>query len=237
MLTVGRHIYYANPLKPMDSPSSHEHKPLLGSLRYWLEERPFFVDIALPAITVLFGLEMLRVLVPGLTWVLGDRFGLGAIELGGIALLVFGTSFLASGLGRLLDQKRAVMATAGGLGLVRLLIQVWWGDPLVSVALAILGIAAFVTFVPLSLDRARAEGRSALTHLILGLLAGLALDTAIHGAFSTYDPIWQRGVLPVPRWAWRWWWHSGYCYSVLLPEPSRMKARRKTAPAPGRSPC
>ena len=157
----------------------------------WLAEHPLLVEVGLPALTLMFGLQVLRVLVPGLTWTLGDRFGLGSAYLGLVALAAFLAAFLAGGLGRLLGGTRAVVLTAGGLGLLRLLMQVWWGEPLVNLVLAIVGTALFVLFLPLFLDTARRRGGPAVGHLALGLLLGLALDTAVHSAFLTYDPVWQ----------------------------------------------
>ena len=170
-----------------------------------LAERSVVSEVGLPALTVMFGLQVLRVLIPGLTWTLGDRFGLGAVYLGIAALAVFLIAFLAGGLRRLLGSGRAIAVTAGGLGLLRLLMQVWWGEPLFNLVLAMVGTALFVMYLPigldeaqlslnesqLSLDEARRRNGSAAGHFVLGLLLGLTLDTALHSAFLTYDPVWQ----------------------------------------------
>ena len=163
-----------------------------------LAERPVVSEVGLPALTVMFGLQVLRVLIPGLTWTLGDRFGLGAVYLGIAALAVFLTAFLAGGLRRLLGSGRAIAVTAGGLGLLRLLMQIWWGEPLFNLVLAMVGTALFVMYLPIGLDKARLSldesqrrNGSAAGYFVLGLLLGLALDTALHSAFLTYDPVWQ----------------------------------------------
>lgn len=148
----------------------------------------------LPALTVLFGLQVIRMLVPGLTWLLGDRFGLGAVELGAVALLVFVTAFLAGGLRRLLDSRRLIIITAGGLGLLRLSMQIWGGEPLANLILAMAGTMLFTLFLPVYLDDVRAQGRSTAGLFALGLLIGIMLDTTVHGAFSTYDTVWQPGI-------------------------------------------
>lgn len=157
----------------------------------WLSSRPILTDILVPALTVVFGLQVLRVLVPGLTWILGDRLSLGAVYLGGVALLIFMTAFLAGGLRRLLGENRSIIITAGGLGLLRLIMQVWWGEPLVNLVLAMAGTALFVIFLPLTLSASITRGNSATGHFVVGLLIGLAMDTALHGAFLTYDSVWQ----------------------------------------------
>ena len=75
----------------------------------WLTDRPILTEILIPALTVMFGLQLLRVLVPGLTWILGDRLSLGVGYLGGVALLIFMTAFLAGGLRRLLGEGRSII--------------------------------------------------------------------------------------------------------------------------------
>jgi len=155
------------------------------------------MELGLPALTVLFGLQVLRVLVPGLTWTLGDRLGLDAIMLGLIALVLFLPAFLGSTLSRFLGYRWSAVITAGGLGLLRLLMQIWQGDPLVDLGLAMAGTVLFVLFLPVHLDRVRLQGRPAMSYFAIGLLVGLGLDTTIHGAFSTYDAVWQTGLLPL----------------------------------------
>jgi len=155
------------------------------------------IELGLPALTVLFGLQILRVLVPGLTWIIGDRLGLDAIQLGLIALVVFLPAFLGSTLSRFLGYRWSIAITTGGLGLLRLLMQIWQGDPLVDLYLAMAGTILFILFMPIYLDRVRLQGQPAMSYFTIGLLVGLSLDTAIHGAFSTYDTVWQTGLLPL----------------------------------------
>ncbi len=64
----------------------------------------------------MFGLQVLQVLVPGLTWILGDRLSLGAGYLGGVALLVFMAAFFTDRLRRLMGEGRSIIIIAGGLG-------------------------------------------------------------------------------------------------------------------------
>jgi endonuclease/exonuclease/phosphatase family metal-dependent hydrolase len=163
----------------------------------WLAVRPLLTELTLTALTVLFGMQVLRVLVPGMFWTLGDRMGWGAIELGIIGFLIFLTGFIAGPLGRLAGNRRLIVITAIGLGIMRLFMQVWWGEPLLNLSLAIVGTILFVIFLPACFEEARLHGGPAISRYALGLLGGLALDIAINGAFGTYDTVWQVEPLPV----------------------------------------
>jgi len=59
------------------------------------------------------------------------------------------------------------------------------------------GTILFILFMPIYLDRVRLQGQPAMSYFTIGLLVGLSLDTAIHGAFSTYDTVWHTGLLPL----------------------------------------
>jgi len=142
-------------------------------------------------------MQMLRVLVPGLVWVLGDRMGWGVLQVGTIALAIFLTAFVAGRLRRLLGNRLVIVVTAGGLGQLRLCMQIWWGEPLVNLSLAMVGTMLFIIFLPTYLRNVQLRGRLGIGHLALGLLAGLVLDTALHGGFGTYDISWQADLLPV----------------------------------------
>jgi len=164
----------------------------------WLAARPLLTELTLTAITVLFGMQVLRVLIPGMFWTLGSRMSLGAIQLGliGLAIFLIG-GFLAGPLGRLAGNRRLIVITAVGLGVMRLFMQVWWGEPLFNLSLAVVGTILFFIFLPACFEDARLRGGPAISHYALGLLGGLALDIAINGAFGTYDTVWQVEPLPV----------------------------------------
>jgi endonuclease/exonuclease/phosphatase family metal-dependent hydrolase len=164
----------------------------------WLVARPLLTELTLTAITVLFGMQVLRVLIPGMFWTLGSRMGWGAIQLGliGFAIFLIG-GFLAGPLGRLAGNRRLIVITAIGLGVMRLFMQVWWGEPLFNLSLAIIGTILFFIFLPACFKDAQLRGGPAISHYALGLLSGLALDIAINGAFGTYDTVWQVEPLPV----------------------------------------
>jgi len=163
----------------------------------WLSARPLLTELTLTAITVLFGMQVLRAFISGMSQMLGDRIGWSAIELGIAAGIIILAGFLAGPLGRLRGNRRLIAVTATGLGLVRLFMQVLWGTPLLNLSLAVLGTILFVIFLPACFEDARLHGSPAMSRFALGLLGGLALDVAMNGAFSTYDTVWQMTLLPV----------------------------------------
>jgi endonuclease/exonuclease/phosphatase family metal-dependent hydrolase len=163
----------------------------------WLAARPLLTELTLTAITVLFGMQVLRVLIPGIYWILGGRMGLSVIQLGLVGFAIFLTGFLAGPLSWLVGNRRLIVFSVAGLGLVRLFMQVSWDEPLFNLGLAILGTILFVIFLPTCFEDARLRGSPSISRYALGLLGGLALDTAINGAFGTYDMVWQANLLPV----------------------------------------
>lgn len=154
-------------------------------------------EILLPALSVLFGLQILRAAIPQMVWLFGDRFGMNAAFLGIIALAVFSFSFLTGILRKIRGNDRLILFSAFGLGLARLLVQVQWPEPLAGMLLSLTGILFFGVFMSAYLDKVRAAGKAGIGNLVTGLLAGLLFDTALHGAFRTYDMAWQPGILPL----------------------------------------
>jgi endonuclease/exonuclease/phosphatase family metal-dependent hydrolase len=153
--------------------------------------------VGLPALVILIGLQCIRVLVAGLTWTLGDTYGLGAPVLGIIALGIFGASFLAGPLRRRVSYRGIIWATAGSLIVCRTLLQFSPGGALLDIVWAGLAIVAFVLFLPVYLDEARRQGNSAMPRFAGGFLSGLILDTIIYGTAGTLDIAYQTAVLPV----------------------------------------
>jgi endonuclease/exonuclease/phosphatase family metal-dependent hydrolase len=152
-------------------------------------------DILLPALSVLFGLQLLRVMIPQITWVLGDHFGLGAAILGPVALVIFSFSFFSSFLKRVMGDYQLVAFSAAGLGLARLLVQVQWSEPLVDLILSAIGTILFSIFLAAYVDRTRFRGSTSIGNLAIGLLTGFILDTVLYGSFGTYDLMWRSDLL------------------------------------------
>jgi len=146
------------------------------------------------------GLQILRALLPYLPYQLYGRLDWNPVQIGLVASVIFAAPFLTAWLNHWLGLRRLLLLSAGGLGLTRLVMQLWTGDPLLDMALAILGTLCFVLFLPTYLAVAQshqAERVGAIHRFAGGMLLGLALDTALHGAFLTYDFIWQTGTLPL----------------------------------------
>ncbi|UCD08840.1 MAG: endonuclease/exonuclease/phosphatase family protein [Dehalococcoidales bacterium] len=148
-------------------------------------------DILLPTLSVLFGLQLLRVMIPLITWILGDRFGLSAMILGPIALAVFSFSFFSGFLKRRMGRYQLVVFSAAGLGLTRFLVQVQWSEPYVNLIISAIGTILFGIFLAIYVDKIRFRGSKSFGNLVIGILTGFVLDTALHGIFGTYDLMWQ----------------------------------------------
>lgn len=159
-----------------------------------LRRNSSWVTVGLPALTILFGMQTLRTLFPLLVYVLRDRIGWSAVQLGELAFAIFLTSFLAAWLRRLLGPEPLLAITAAGLGLLRLAFQLWPGDPLIDLYLAIAATILFGLYLPTHLGHVRSRGTAATGLFAIGLLTGLALDTALHGSFTTYDMSWRNDM-------------------------------------------
>jgi endonuclease/exonuclease/phosphatase family metal-dependent hydrolase len=145
-------------------------------------------ELALPALTVTFGLQLLRLMVPTVMSVYRDRLGAPLVSLALFAFGVFLLGFLAAPLARLLGAGRALALAAGGVAVVRLVLQVV-PDALARWLLAPVGVVLFLWFVPLWIVRPGRDGRAG--GFGVALLLGLALDTALKGLWGTWDYAWS----------------------------------------------
>jgi endonuclease/exonuclease/phosphatase family metal-dependent hydrolase len=140
-------------------------------------------ELALPALTVVSGLQLLRLMMATVVGVYRDRLGAPLSSLALFAFLVVGLGFLAAPVARLLGRRRALLVSAAGVALVRLVVQLV-PDPLARWLLAPVGVVLFLWFVPLWLVRG---GRG----FGLALLVGLAVDTALAGLGGGWDYAWS----------------------------------------------
>ena len=154
-----------------------------------------FPQIILISLTFLFGLQTLRVLFSLSLYVLRDRIGWSAIQIGILMFVFFALSFLAGLFRRWLGTEKMLMITAVSVGLFRLALQLWSGDPLIDLILAFLTIFFFMLFVPVALGYVRSLGVITVQDFTLGILLGVVFDVALHGTFKTYDIAWQGGWL------------------------------------------
>jgi endonuclease/exonuclease/phosphatase family metal-dependent hydrolase len=151
-------------------------------------------ELALPALTVTFGLQLLRLMIPTVMSVYRDRLGASLMSLALFAFGVFLLGFLAAPVARLLGPGRALALAAGGVALVRLVLQVV-PDALARWLLAPVGVVLFLWFVPQWVVRPGRHGRAG--GLGVALLLGLAFDTALHGLFGTWDYAWSLRPAPI----------------------------------------
>ena len=169
----------------------------------YLRARPSWVYVGLPAFTMVLGMQSVRVL--------RDRLKRETELVGALGLAIFASAFLAAPLRRLLGTRVMLIATAGGLGVLRLAMQAWTGDPVGDFILASGGVILFVLFLPTYLSYVQDREEASLS-FALGLLLGLALDVTLQGAYATYDLSWDSGVaallviavVAVLQWAFLW---------------------------------
>lgn len=149
---------------------------------------------SLIALSVVFGLQLIRVLLPLFGYYLRDTKGVSPMTLAPIAIGVFALSFLAAPLRRLAGQPTALAITAGGLAVLRAAEQ-FSHDSTVDLILAGAGVALFAMFIPIALETIRPAAATGTSHFVVALLVGLTADTAIHTAAWTVDLSWQTGLL------------------------------------------
>jgi endonuclease/exonuclease/phosphatase family metal-dependent hydrolase len=150
-----------------------------------------FFELALPGLTMMLGLQTLRVLIPSIVWYLGDTLALSSIVLGVIALGIFALSFLVIPFYRALGLRRALIGVLLGIGIARLMEQVLTVAAL-DFIFALVGTVLFTFFIPLYLMYVRGQGGAAPRKFGRGMLLGLVFDTTIHGSFHTLDLSWQQ---------------------------------------------
>ncbi|MEJ2753786.1 MAG: hypothetical protein P8169_14090, partial [Chloroflexota bacterium] len=146
-------------------------------------------------LTTILGMQLLRGLLPYPQSLLIERLDWGTINAGLFALAIFLFSFLAGPLNRFLGSGLMILVTGFTIGLSRLAAQLWAGDPIGKMIFTATGVIAFIIFLPTAVGVAVGTSRRAGATLAFSILAGLALDLALNGAFSTYDLIWQRTML------------------------------------------
>ena len=164
-----------------------------GLFSQWAE-RNGLGQTVLAALTVAFGLQLIRMLLADMVFYHRDSVGAAPVVTGVFALGIFSLAFLAPCLKRSLTPRAALLAMAGGVAVVRLAEQLV-RLPAADLALASLGTALFLLFIPIYLLHPQERGQPRAEQLALGVLLGLALDTILKGAFATLDLSWQTGAV------------------------------------------
>lgn len=147
-------------------------------------------------VTVMFGLQLLRVLLPSLVAYLRESVGVGSLDLAPIAFGIFGLSFLAGPLWRFTGPRTALWISAGGIAVIRIAEQLSTSAQL-DYYLSAVGVALFLIYIPIGLALVRDKGKAGSFQFGLAFMLGLAADTAIHIGAGTLDLSWQTGIVPV----------------------------------------
>ncbi|MCH7605525.1 MAG: beta-lactamase family protein [Chloroflexi bacterium] len=148
--------------------------------------RDLLWDLMLPAMTFLFGLQLLRVLLVG---VAGAAMTPTTLVLYGLMPTLVASLVLL--VNRALGSKGTLAVTAGGLALARIADQGTF-IPSVDLSIAIIGTTLFALFLPVYAFRLLGRGATAGGLFGLGVLLGFAGDTAIRGSLGLFDLSWRR---------------------------------------------
>ena len=148
------------------------------------------------ALTTVFGLQLIRLLLNGLVFYVRDAAGAPTYATGVYALGLFLLGFSAPLLSKFIPSHRGVLLVGISLGLIRLFEQ-FITLPIADLVLATLGTGVFLIFIPMYLGRVLGIRTRTGESLALGLLVGIAADTALKGAWATLDLSWQPGLFPV----------------------------------------
>ena len=151
--------------------------------------RASLAALLLGALTVAFGLQLLRVLIVEMAVYLTQVRDVSSMLVGVMGLGVFLCGFLEPVVRRVLGKRNALRVVLGGLALVRLAEQAVTSLP-VDLGLSIAGTVLFLWSLPLLFRLVRTEGRASGAHAAIAFLLGLSVDTALKGAFGTIDLSW-----------------------------------------------
>jgi len=140
------------------------------------------------ALTTALTLQTFRVLFPE-AYGLADRRGNEVSAV--VILVVFATPLLAPVLRRFVPARPAAAVLAVALAGWRLAVPAFAPVPL---AVALAGTVVALMALTLVLSDTLELGPDVVG---TGLLTGVGLDVAVRAGFATWDPVWQRGVMPL----------------------------------------
>jgi hypothetical protein len=142
--------------------------------------------LILTALTLLFGAQSIRVLLPSLVWYWWATLGMSVWL---VVFFAYAPTILALAaplLVRWLRPRGALWVAGAGLMLCRLVAQLSTTTT-IDVWAAMAGATFFLVLLILLTGRARAKGEVGWQAFVLGILFGLGLDTALRGLSGTLD--------------------------------------------------
>ena len=148
--------------------------------------RADILQLIFVALLFALGLEMLRLFMSSMVFYLREAREFSTVQIGGIALLCFLAALLAPFLARVMGPGRLLQLSAFGIFVIRIIIQ-FLEAAAFDFSLSIVGTILFLWAIPASASIATNGKRIGGATWLLGLLTGIALDSAIKGAFGTVD--------------------------------------------------
>ena len=150
--------------------------------------------LLLGALTVMFGVQLLRTLFVGMAVYLTQVQEISPMLVGVLGLAVFLCGFLAPVAQRAIGPRYVLPVIVGLLSLA------WLAEKFVSslpadLGLSIAGTVLFLWSLPLLFRSIPTTGNNGTAvHAVIAMLVGLSADTAIKGVFGTVDLSWAQGV-------------------------------------------
>ena len=155
------------------------------------------IPLLATALTVVAGLQLLRSTLAGFSVYLGQIHDLSPTLLGAIIIAVFLSGIAAPLVRRGLRAQRAFLVLAATIALLRLAEQLA-GSLDVQLGLSIAGLVLWLWTLPLIIALPREDGPDgSQPPPVLGLLLGIAADTALKGAFGSLDLTSAPGLAPL----------------------------------------
>jgi endonuclease/exonuclease/phosphatase family metal-dependent hydrolase len=145
--------------------------------------------LALSALVVMLGAQLIRVFIPLVGWYLRDIKALGTFDLIPFALAPFAASFLVPLIVWMLRPRASLWLAVVGLGLARIVEQALT-DPAADLWVSMAGVGMFLWALPILVGFAPRT-------IPFGFLVGIAADTALKGATRTLDLSWIGGIWPL----------------------------------------
>jgi endonuclease/exonuclease/phosphatase family metal-dependent hydrolase len=152
--------------------------------------------LILVALTLLLGLQSIRVLIPSLVLYLYATLNVNVWVVMVAGYGTFALAFVTPLLVRWLTPRGACWVAGVGLMLCRVVEQIST-QPMVDVVVAVGGTVCFLWLLPLLFGRARDDNGEGLQAFTLSFLLGVSLDTTVRGLTGTLDLSWIPDPWPI----------------------------------------